>query len=280
MIWYLRAITGLSPLEQSTIAGRIVPAQSKTTAVTAMRQLPPEAQIREHVWSQGAGRIQTVRSDEGFCFLSGVAGKFEGGGETVFVSADNDGWWYFDGVSYQVISGRAISVQTPYRKLFKKEVKTFEWRPKDPPVKMISKYEGFCFLSGILGKFGGAGDDISVSVGPDNYWYLYGHTTALVQGKATCMTLVDPSAAQVKMVESTWKTGSAPVRLCNQNEGICFLSSVSGGLRGGGEDVRIYPGKDGYWHLGGSSYQDSLSLKAMSMIPLRTLPEKDRLPDD
>jgi hypothetical protein len=55
---------------------------------------------------------------------------------------------------------------------------------------------------------------------------------------------------------------------------------VSGGLRGGGEDARIYLSKDGYWYLGARSQQSSLTLRAFSLTPTRTLPEKDRLPAD
>jgi hypothetical protein len=42
------------------------------------------------------------------------------------------------------------------------------------PVKMISRAEGFCLLSGIGGAFQGGGESVEVRIGDDGYWYLGG----------------------------------------------------------------------------------------------------------
>jgi hypothetical protein len=283
VLWYLRAISRLPPLEQASIALRIAQGQSQISAIVAMRQLPPPAEIREYGWVQGGPRIKTIRSDEGFCFLSGIAGKFEGGGEILSVYPEDAGWWYFDAISYQAMGGRALSVQTPFRKLFKTEVQMSEWTPKNLPVKMISRYEGFCLLSLIKGKFEGATDAIGVSLAADGNWYLAGRTNNDVQGvhgRALSMRLIDPGSCQVKITEYQWGAGGNAVRMCHKNEGFCFLSAVTGGFRSTAEDVRVYVGKDGYWYLTGRSGQSTLAARAMSMVPLRTLPEKDRMQPD
>ena len=180
-----------------------------STAIVALRQLPPPAEIKEFGWVQGDPPIKTIRSDEGFCFLSGIAGKFEGGGEILSVYPGDGGWWYFDAISNQVMGGRSLSVQTDYRKLFKTEVQMFEWSPKNPPVKMIPRHEGFCLLSLIKGKFESATDEIGVAVAPDGNWYLAGRTSNFVQAKARSAELIDPGASQVKITEYRWAAGVA-----------------------------------------------------------------------
>ncbi|HEV3145093.1 MAG TPA: hypothetical protein VGZ47_14480 [Gemmataceae bacterium] len=280
VIWYRRAFGGLPPLDQRMADKRIIEGQQRLTALTAIRQFPPTCEFKEHVWLAGTAAVKTIRADEGFCFLTGVAGKFEGGGEDVGVSIREDGFWYLDGNSRQNMSGRAVSYQTAYRRLFAKEIKEYQWGPKSEPIKMISIHEGFCFLSNVGGKFADAGDEISVSVEKDGYWYLSGRAVQFVVGRALCVRLADPGAAQVKLTHFRWTAQMNPVRMCHKDEGICFLASVSGALRGGGEDARIYLGKDGYWYLGAQSRQNSLSLRAFSLTPIRTLPEKDRLPEE
>jgi hypothetical protein len=56
-----------------------------------------------------------IKKDDGFCYLSGVAGKFEGDGETARVHVAEDGWWYLTGKAAQAISARAISVRVKGR---------------------------------------------------------------------------------------------------------------------------------------------------------------------
>jgi hypothetical protein len=278
-LWYQRAFSGLPPLDQRLADARIAEGQQQVTALAAIRQLPPPAEIKEYVWTPGAAAVKTIRADEGFCFLTGLAGKFEGGGEVIGV-APRDGFWYFDGRANQGISGRAMSFQTPYRRLFHAEIKEYEWKAGAEPVKMISRHEGFCFLSLVCGKFRGSGEALSVSLEKDGYWYLNGRAAEAVIGRALCVRVIDPGATQVKLTPYHWTAEMKPVKMCHKNEGICFLAAVTGGLQGGGEDVRIHLGNDGYWYLGGRSGQKSLALAAYSMTPIRTLPEKDQLRPD
>jgi len=52
---------------------------------------------------------------------------------------------------------------------------------------------------------------------------------------------------------------------------------VAGAFRGGGEEVRISIGNDGYWYLSGKSQQPTMTVRAMSISLVYTLPEQDRL---
>lgn len=51
-------------------------------------------------WKQGNPAMQMIRMREGICYLTDVAGKFEGDGEFVSVFASGD-FWFLDGGSNQ-----------------------------------------------------------------------------------------------------------------------------------------------------------------------------------
>ena len=57
------------------------------------------------------------------------------------------------------------------------EYKTYRWEHNAPPVKMIHKDEGFCYVAGVGGAFDGGGEVGRVYIGEDDgYWYLHGST--------------------------------------------------------------------------------------------------------
>lgn len=52
---------------------------------------------KEHAVKQGqAPRYLGINEDEGFCFITGVTGKFEGGGEAIRVYVDRKGNWILE----------------------------------------------------------------------------------------------------------------------------------------------------------------------------------------
>jgi hypothetical protein len=65
--------------------------------------------------------------------------------------------------------------------------------------------------------------------------------------------------------EHTWHNGQAPVRLIHGNDGIAFLSGLSGAFAGGAEYARVSRYGDGYWYLEGRTRQGTLSAWAMSI---------------
>lgn len=44
-------------------------------------------------WCHGDEPIRLLPADKGFCFVSGMGGNFEGGGEGVRVFVDDGAWW-------------------------------------------------------------------------------------------------------------------------------------------------------------------------------------------
>ena len=53
--------------------------------------------------------------------------------------------------------------------------------------------------------------------------------------------------------------------MIHKDEGFYFLTTVRGHFQGGGEMVGVYLGQDGFWYLGGSSLQQAVMAKAMSV---------------
>lgn len=49
----------------------------------------------------------------------------------------------------------------------------FLWQAGQEPVDMMSTFEGFCFMTGVVGKFDGANDRVRIYV-LDNRWMLGG----------------------------------------------------------------------------------------------------------
>jgi hypothetical protein len=126
----------------------------------------------------------------------------------------------------------------------------YKWTRGDPPMEMIPVSRGICIFTGIGGGFHGGGEEVGMGVGDGAAWRLAGRAAS--DPVAIVTALLTPGAGVFKApAEYQWKSGGAPVRMIRTDEGVCLLSGISGGLRGGGEDVRVYPGEDGYWYLGG-----------------------------
>lgn len=70
-------------------------------------------EIAEHRWTVGYPRVRMIHHRDGFCYLSGFGGPFQGFGEGIAVEIDPfDGYWYLRGTSAQGgLTGRAVSVR-------------------------------------------------------------------------------------------------------------------------------------------------------------------------
>ena len=55
---------------------------------------------RDFSWSQGSSEVEMIGQSEGFCYLTRITGKFEGGGEVVSIHVKG-GSWYLGGRSKQ-----------------------------------------------------------------------------------------------------------------------------------------------------------------------------------
>ena len=70
------------------------------------------------------------------------------------------------------------------------EYQFFQWSKGEPPVKMISKDEGFCYLTVINGAFGSGAEGANLEIRDDGYWYLWGTTgTSFLRLKAVAVKI-------------------------------------------------------------------------------------------
>jgi hypothetical protein len=60
-----------------------------------------------------------------------------------------------------------------------------------------------------------------------------------------------------------WEQGQPPVKLIRSSEGFCALTMVRGAFEGGGEHVRLWVEADGFWYLGGRSFQADVSAECV-----------------
>jgi hypothetical protein len=73
-------------------------------------------QVEEYTWTPTKWPVRMIKTEEGFCCLSGVAGAYRGAGELVRITV-RDGYWYLEGKSLQSsLSVKAISVKGLKRK--------------------------------------------------------------------------------------------------------------------------------------------------------------------
>jgi hypothetical protein len=182
--------------------------------------------------------------DDGLCFLTGVQGKFMGGGERVAVEL-HDNTWYLTGQSLQE-GVRADAVCYTWYSLSASQSDLsgpYIWLQGESPVRMTPANNSVCFLMAVRGKFIGGGESIQI-VERDSYWSLEGYSSQIdLQGVAGCL-----SGREV-VDYYTLESGQSPVRL--PSTGVaCFLAQVRGSFRGAGERLEIYD-YDGSWRLGG-----------------------------
>ncbi|HEX5053320.1 MAG TPA: hypothetical protein VFZ65_16205 [Planctomycetota bacterium] len=81
-------IAGLLLAVAGLLSSRATPALPAPPAVTVVR------------WQHGDAQKRLMPADRGFCYVSGMGGNFQGGGEGVRVFVD-DGIWFVDGHSCQ-----------------------------------------------------------------------------------------------------------------------------------------------------------------------------------
>jgi len=145
-------------------------------------------------------------------------------------------------------------------------VKEYSWKVGDPSVSLIRTDTGVCFLSLVSGNFEGFGEKVGVHPGKDGFWHLEGKGQQEgIAAKAVSISSITPAVFGSGVKQYEWTNGQAPVRMLNKNEGVCFLSGLSGRFAGYGEEVRVRLADDGYWYLGGQSGQADLKAKAIGI---------------
>lgn len=218
-------------------------------------------------WSQGSAFQDLGSSVDRACFLTGVKGAFEGGGEAVFVRVSG-GRWQLGGQSGQVsIGGRANCVLNPN---YTAEV---TWSQGQAAKNLGSASDRVCFLTRVAGKLEGGGELVRTRISGAS-WVLDGTSQQVgVNAAARCLLTTNFSG------ELSWLQGAGSTALTslsvqpNDFSGpACFLTRVKGAFEGGGEEVFVNPRDFGVnevprvrkiqWFLGGASQQQAVGASA------------------
>jgi hypothetical protein len=219
---------------------------------------------QEYTWDQGnIGDTTLAPADEGYCYLTGVSGQFEGSGEFVYVKISPGGSWVLGGESLQEgVSARARCFpwtrlppgthqvrESDFIRVFSDE---YPYHPVAPPADTV------CSLAGMGGSFNGGGERVAVNLYADA-WYAEGHALAgSVLVKSQCLT-TSPSPSWG--FEVTWRQGDDPQEMGPIHATACMLTAVAGRFKGGGERVQILQ-YGGNWVLSGASQQQGVEASA------------------
>lgn len=133
------------------------------------------------------------------CFMGGVGQGFDGGAQRLSVTRDSTDWKltatgtmvdegiFFLNASRRPVyaSGAAMCIDTqraaPWR------LTNHAWSQGNPQTWMMKSNEGVCMLTGIGGKFAGAGERVEI-VEDSGWWVLRGHSLQHgVQATAQCV---------------------------------------------------------------------------------------------
>jgi len=194
-------------------------------------------------------------SGVGLAALLSIRGHFQGDKEKAGVLLSDTGAWTSSCESDQgeLDSGMVVYARSDGLGL-NAEVKEYHWESGDPKVRMIGQKEGFCFVSFVSGHFAGDAERVSVTIGQDGFWYLDCATKQDLWARAISVKPTSPHTFSTAIREVSWKPNQPPMKLCREDEGMCFLSSIQGGMWDRGDSAGLQLRNDGWWYLQGSGH--------------------------
>lgn len=186
-------------------------------------------------WSQGQAPVNLGPSSDRFCFLTYVTGKFEGGGESVRLQIVN-GQWQLTGSSSQ--TGVAAGARCQLNVAATDQTAEAYWVQGQRAINLGSANNRACFLTGVQGKFAGAGEAVQVQKAGE-YYFLGGQSQqAGVGARARCVL-----NRTTFTNDWNWSQGQAAtvmVQAFTENNGwACGLTRMTGRFQGAGEVIRI-----------------------------------------
>lgn len=241
----------------------------------------------EFTWSQGQPEQWLMPEADGICMLTGVGGKFRGGGERVQVEVDPiHRWWRLTGTSSQTgVSARARCLRWSEfsglgagRRVLGRFGYTdhgyggdgypfWEYRTCDfvgSNVAVSDQHSTFCWLSSMSGLFEGGAENVHVRVHDDRNWRVGAQNCTeepFVDAGAMCADFGLGLRSAWYTPERTWRQGEAPVDLGSVTGSVCGLTHVGGRFSGAGESVWITQ-RDGRWWLEGHSLSAGVEARA------------------
>lgn len=232
-----------------------LPAQSPGIPVVKAQDAP-WSRAREFEWKQGQPGVMMMHRDEGFAYLTGVRGGMPGRSE-VSVMPNSEGNWKLDGSDHQNLSGRGVACPWFVDAEWPLEMKVWKTNKPDYP-KLIHQRDGFCVLLKVGGRLAGRSDEFRLHVDENGYWRLRARSKSrTTRVQVAIIKSKQPGSFQGESREHTWNAGDKPLRLIHSDEGIAFLSGLTGTLAGQSDYARVRLDEDGYWYLEGRSVNKS-----------------------
>ncbi|HEY1064706.1 MAG TPA: hypothetical protein VGE52_01290 [Pirellulales bacterium] len=227
-------IMGRDPAEEPPIDGFFWPQVPDLVA----RRLP-----------SGHGPERMLSAFDGFVVLTAVRGCLEGDGEELRIRRENMGWTGWLRTKQDSFSADAMPIKLPMNGV---RFQQRHWRTGEPAIDLIGADEGFCFLSGLGGRFLGLGEWVRIDV-HNGRWRLW---ASGVQQITATVTIVKVPGWNGEISFREWHVGDPSLDLLGTTEGFCYIASTGGGFRGGGEGVAVHI--DGHrWKLSGHSLEGS-----------------------
>lgn len=186
-------------------------------------------------WSQGQAAVNLGSSSNRFCFLTSIAGKFAGGGESVRLQIVS-GQWQLTGTSGQrdVAAIARCQLNVTGADITSESV----WSQGQGEVNLGSTANRACFLMGVQGKFEGGGEAVWVRKSGGNYLLGGQSQQAGVGARARCLR------NRITFTNDwTWNQSQGATTMVQafvENDGwACGLTRMTGRFHGGGERIYI-----------------------------------------
>ncbi len=128
----------------------------------------------------------------GFCYLTGMGGEFNGDGEWVAILRSPDTGEHnltiMTGKQGADIRGEANCIAPDYPGQAWNAETPLTWYQGQPSIPLIKAEDGFCVLDRIQGEFAGFGESVSIQYNSrTGYWFLSGRSDQEgLGGRASC----------------------------------------------------------------------------------------------
>jgi hypothetical protein len=246
--------------------------------------LPAHADLMDfsyfHYYSGMGNQRFPYAESRGFCGLTRISGKFKGKGNysiSIYIDHDpntNANYWAVkssDGFLDYYVDIECIDYDHFSNRYIHNERKG-RWNDiaKKNRIFQLWGSDSICYLNGVGGRFDGSGEFAwilaheSTDKTPDpgsNWLKIVSNTgSGAVKGDARCVA-IQPGRYQPVTIHEV-KQGEADRRMIRANEGVCFMSGMSGKFEGGGEEIGIYVDDQGWRTLYVRSQQVDVRAKA------------------
>lgn len=141
----------------------------------------------------------------------------------------------------------------------------FNWKTGENKKDIGQLKQGFAFITGVAGNFGGPKEGFELQATKSGAWTLTGQSSDFIAARSMAVTDLQPVKFQTQTTRYEWTAGKPTVKMLHQKDGICILTGFTGAMRGYGESVKVHLADDGYWYLEGSSAQGELKATAIGL---------------